>query len=212
MTSNGNQSEIKAVIFDHGGVLTRGGEKGTNEKAAARVMGLDEPIEVLDLNVELKTGRITNDEFVRQVNIRYPDAPRPLTDAMWDDIYVELLPDGAAYRFANWCYANDFRIGILSSISSGMAERLRKDGSYNGFDPVVLSCEEGCAKPDPRIYDAVEEQMREIRPEEILFLDDQEKCCVGARDRGWRAIRVRSTEQMIHDASIMLGLALRPER
>lgn len=30
-------AQVKAVIFDQGGVLSLGGEKGTNKKAAARV-------------------------------------------------------------------------------------------------------------------------------------------------------------------------------
>jgi epoxide hydrolase-like predicted phosphatase len=207
MTSNWNQREIKAVIFDHGGVLTRGGGKGTNERAASLAMGLDDPIEVLDLNLALKTGKIDNSTFVDQVNRRYPDAPRVLTDDFWNDIYQELTRDKDAYRFAGQCHAKGYKVGILSSISEGMARRLWADGSYNGFEPVVLSCDEGYAKPDPRSYDAVEEALPGIRNDEILFLDDQERCCVGARDRGWRAIRVDTTEQMIHDVSIMLGLA-----
>jgi hypothetical protein len=52
-------SDIQVVVFDHGAVLTRGGEKGTNEKAASAMPGLDFVIEIPDLNDALKRGKIT---------------------------------------------------------------------------------------------------------------------------------------------------------
>lgn len=201
-------THFKAVVFDHGGVLTRGGEKGTNETAASRAMGLAEPIVIPDLNEALKCGRIGNREYVQQINQRFPDAPRRLTDAMWDDIYARLRPDPDAYAFADRCREAGLRTSILTSINPAMAACLQTDGSYDGFDPVIMSCYVGCAKPDPKIYQLVEQQLAGIDPSEILFLDDQEKCCAGARQRGWHAIRVDSTEQMIREASDLLGMTV----
>ena len=201
-------AEIKAVMFDHGGVLTRGGEKGTNEKAASRAMGLTEVIVIPDINEALKRGAITNAEYVDEINHRFPDAPTRLTMGMWDDIYAALERDPLAYEFAERCRQAGYRVGILSSVNATIARRLYDDGSYKGFLPVVLSCFEGTAKPDPEIYAVVEEDLedRGIRPSQILFLDDQEKCCVGARARGWQAIRVDSAEQMIRYAGALLRL------
>lgn len=198
--------QIKAVVFDHGGVLSRGGEKGTNEKAASRAMGLTEVIDIPDLNEALKCGRIGNVEYVAAINQRYPHAPVELTDRMWDDVYAQLRPDTSAYEFADRCRQAGLLVGILSSINPAMAERLRGDGSYDGFDPIVLSCYVGCAKPDPAIYALVEDGLRGIDPGEILFLDDQDKCVNGAISCGWQAIRVDSSEQMARDAGELLGL------
>lgn len=210
MTETWNASKIKVVMFDHGGVLTRGGEKGTNEKAATAAMGLNELIEIPELNTALKIGEITNAEWVDGINDLYPHAPRPLTMQVWDDIYRLLEPDWNAYTLPPICRRNGYRTGILSSISPDMATRLYKDGSYDGFDPVVLSCKVGLAKPDPRIYRLVEKCLYEdgmkVRPDKILFLDDQEKCCAAARNEGWNAIRVDSTQQLVADVMRTLGL------
>lgn len=197
---------IEAVIFDHGGVLSKGGEKGTNEKAASRRMGLDSVIEIPDLNEDLKCGRISNAGYVDEINRRYPDAPARLTNEMWDDVYSSLQPDPEAYAFAQRCRQAGLRVGMLSSINPAMAERLYADGSYDGFNPLILSYYVGCAKPDPAIYKLVEDRLPDVHPHAILFLDDQDKCTAGALDRGWRAIRVDSTEQMIRDAGALLGL------
>lgn len=79
----------------------------------------------------------------------------------------------------------------------------------------MLSCRVGLAKPEQEIYELVEWGLNVKRDDageprlvsgEILFLDDQEKCCVPARARGWQAIRVDSTEQMVRDAGALLGL------
>jgi putative hydrolase of the HAD superfamily len=197
---------IEVVIFDHGGVLTRGGEKGTNEKAASRAMGLDFVIEIPDLNEALKCGRITNEQYVAEINRRYPRAPRILTMTMWDEVYASLTPDPLAYAFAQRCRDSGRRVGMLSSINPTMARRLHEDGSYRGFDPLILSCAVGCAKPDPQIYALVEARLPGIRPSQILFLDDQEKCLVGARNRRWQTLLVQSPEQMARDAGRLLGL------
>lgn len=198
---------IKAVVFDHGGVLTRGGGRGTNEKAASRAMGLDEVIVIPDINEGLKRGQLSNQEWVDEINARFPDAPYRLTESVWDTIHGELVPDQAAYQFAARCRQHrGLQVAMLSSVNIEVAKRLLADGSYAGFYPRVLSCYVGMAKPDPEIYAFTEGALRDVRPEEILFLDDQEKCCEGARTRGWQAIRVDGTEQMIRDASALLGL------
>ncbi|HYG83742.1 MAG TPA: HAD family hydrolase [Verrucomicrobiae bacterium] len=196
---------IKAVIFDQGGVLSLGGEKGTNEKAATRAIGLRETIVVPKLLDDLKRGRIDNNIFVQEVNRLYPDAPNVLTDKMWDDVYLSLKPERVAYDFAGKCHAAGLHVGLLSNINPAIAARLHKDGSYKGFDPLILSCEVGCAKPDPEIYAKVEQALPAIRPGEILLLDDQDKCVQGAVNRGWQALKVTSTKQLVRDASKLLG-------
>lgn len=198
--------EIKAVVFDQGGVLSLGGEKGTNEKTASRAMELDTVIEVPELLEDLKCGRITNVRFVELVNAAYPNAPKPLTVKMWDMVYKSLKRESVSYDFAEKCRRAGLKVALLSNINEGMAKRLRADGSYDGFNPIVLSCDVGFAKPDPRIYAKVEAGLPGIKPGEILLLDDQDKCVIGARKKGWQALKVTTPQQMVRDASKLLGL------
>lgn len=199
----------KAVIFDQGGVLTAEGGKGTNEHAVMRAMGLTEPVEISELLELLKRGKLTNDQFIERVNSRYSErASRPLTDAMWDDIYQALRKSqvSMAYRLADRCRKAGLRVGLLSNINPGMASRLLEGGLYKGFDPCILSCEVGYAKPDPQIYELVESQLRGIEPQQILLIDDQEKCVKGAEERGWQTVLATSTSQMIRDVTRQLAL------
>ena len=200
-------TQVKAVVFDQGGVLSLGGEKGANEKAAAQVMGLPNPIVVPDLIEALKRGQIGNNEFIDEINRRYPNAPNKCTDEMWNLIHSWWLkPDERSYRLAAQCRASGRRVGLLSNINPAMVRLLRADGSYKGFDPLVLSCMVGCAKPDPEIYAVVEAGLSGIKPGEILLLDDQQKCIDGARRQGWQAMLVTDLDKMVRDVTSLLSL------
>jgi putative hydrolase of the HAD superfamily len=82
------------------------------------------------------------------------------------------------YRDEVWQLARSFRErgGRTALLSNGVPEimaRVRADRHLSEwFDVVMVSCEVGLAKPDPRIYRRCLEQLR-IAPEEALFVDDR---------------------------------------
>ena len=54
------------------------------------------------------------------------------------------------------------------------------------FADVVVSGEEHCAKPDPRIYEIAERRFGHA-PQALFFIDDNLANVAAARERGWRA-------------------------
>lgn len=62
-------------------------------------------------------------------------------------------------------------VAIVSNAWPVVRTVLARDGLAGVADEIVLSCDVGCAKPDPRIY---EEALRRlgVAPEEALFVDD----------------------------------------
>jgi len=200
-------TQVKVVILDQGGVLTWGGVPGTNGVAAAQIMGLSDPVVVPRLDEALKRGQISNAEFIAGINRLHPHAPNKLTDEMWDLVYSWMTPCKQAYKLVKKCRTSGRKVGLLSNINPAMAVRLRDGHSYDGFDLVVLSCEAGYAKPDLEIYELVEAGLPpSIRPEEILFLDDQQKCLDGAKVRGWQTMLVTDPDQMVQEVTELLNL------
>lgn len=199
-------TDIVAVMYDQGGVLTVGGEKGTNEKAASRGLDLSDTIQAPHLLEALKRGQINNEQFVAEVNRLYWYAPRQLTNAMWAEVYESLQPEPFANQLAQLCRDAGFVVGLLSNINFAIAEMLSGGGRYEGFEPLVLSCYEGFAKPDPEIYEIVEERLGGIQPEQILLIDDQDKCVDGARERGWQVVKWEDPEQTFYNVRAMLGI------
>ncbi len=66
---------------------------------------------------------------------------------------------------------------------------------FDLFADVVVSGEERCAKPDPRLYEIAERRFGHP-PQELFFIDDNPANVAAASARGWRA-------QLFTDASAL---------
>lgn len=65
-----------------------------------------------------------------------------------------------------------YRLYILSNMSREFIARLRTFPVYGLFDGEVVSCEEGCVKPEPQIYELLLRRFG-LDPAETLFIDDR---------------------------------------
>lgn len=93
-----------------------------------------------------------------------------------------------------------WRIGVCSNLAAGYAPALR--GLLPGLDGYFLSCELGFAKPDERMYRAVEEGMG-ARAREILFVGDSRRCDLeGPRNFGMRSALLERGQGDDLDAAI----------
>ncbi|GHO78573.1 hypothetical protein KSD_63440 [Ktedonobacter sp. SOSP1-85] len=70
-------------------------------------------------------------------------------------------------------------------------------------DLIIYTHEEGIAKPDPRIYELTCKRLG-VQPEEMLFLDDNQKNIAAAQALGIHAIHCGETEQAIADVQACL--------
>jgi putative hydrolase of the HAD superfamily len=75
------------------------------------------------------------------------------------------------------------RIAIISNAWPHLRTRLSEPVIAGLVDEVVLSCEVGWAKPDPRIYGAALRRLG-AEPEEALFIDDDASHVAAARALG----------------------------
>jgi putative hydrolase of the HAD superfamily len=80
-----------------------------------------------------------------------------------------------------------FSIGIVSQnrmMSDALMDELKSSGIAHYFDAVVTSEEEGCDKPDPRLFLAASSKL-DIPPERLFHVGDIfEKDVAGARAAG----------------------------
>lgn len=113
------------------------------------------------------------------------------------------VPSPQVYELAAQLRAKGIRTGILSNMFALAADKLRKEGLYNGFDPVVLSCDEHVAKPDPLFYDYAVQKLG-VKPEEVIFIDDQERFRPPAELVGMHFVLAESPEQVVADVKSLL--------
>ena len=76
------------------------------------------------------------------------------------------------------------KIGILSNLIFIDKDRLDKQVALSKYDYVWLSFEIGAVKPNNKVYEIVEKECN-IKPKNILFIDDEEKNILTATSRGW---------------------------
>ena len=81
------------------------------------------------------------------------------------------------------------RMGILSDAMPSVPPSIRKYPGWKYLDALVISTQVGTAKPDPRMYNAICEQMK-LDPEDCLFVDDKVCNLEGAMRVGMRAVQM----------------------
>jgi epoxide hydrolase-like predicted phosphatase len=196
---------IKAVLFDYGGVLTTGGTSGGMIRLVADSLGISvkEALPANKLLYELVTGQITTSQFLRQLHHAFPNAQTPTREKMLGTDAQVFVPSLPVYKLAAQLRANGIRTGILSNMFELAASKLRKQGLYDGFDPVVLSCQEHLAKPDPLFYDVAVQKLG-LKPAEIIFIDDQERFRPPADFVGMHFVLAESPEQIVADVKTLL--------
>lgn len=193
---------VKIVLFDFGGVLTEGGRPGFIGSMVAALWDVPaDQVDISDLHIQLRRGKIHDDAFFAELNQRYGGQVTKDMFLAYTSKYA--APSQPVYQLAERLRTKGIRTGILSNVFTMNAEQLRAQGRYDGFDPVILSCEVGYAKPDPEIYEIAVRQTG-VAPGEILLIDDQEKCISSATEAGFLTVQAFSPEQIVSDTVALI--------
>lgn len=197
---------IKAVIFDYGGVIIAGG--GGNEPAESLAAFLEIPVEeaariIVSLWDDYISGRLTEAEYWRQVEKQYG---KPITldtkkmRSAWND--VAPLPE--MVTFIKDLKARNYTVGLMSNITPSSEATIRAGGGYDLFDPCILSCKVGYAKPSPEIYQELLRQLPGIQPQEIIFIDDQQWYLDPAHSLSIQTVLAENSNQIIQEVRNLL--------
>jgi len=97
----------------------------------------------------------------------------------------------AALRRAGFCTY------VFSNTNDMAIAHIRREFPFfSQFDGYVLSYEQRAMKPDPKIYQVVE-QVSECAAAEILYLDDRPENIAAAVERGWQVILQESPDKTV---------------
>jgi putative hydrolase of the HAD superfamily len=194
---------IKAVLFDFGGVLTEGGKVGGIQQDIAKMCGRKpEEIQVADLHNQFLRGQINTDEYFNELNRRYPCAS-PITPEIFNSVSNIYSRSQRVYDLADRLRGAGIKTGILSNMYSMSAEKLRAEGYYEGFKPVILSGDERMAKPDPEFFQLALDRLG-LPGNQVLFIDDQERFRTAVDAAGMYFIVAISPQQIVADTEALL--------
>ncbi|HJQ08381.1 MAG TPA: HAD family phosphatase [Candidatus Saccharimonadales bacterium] len=196
---------IKAVLFDFGGVLSEAGKRGSIRRWLGKVYGLDIDVRQIDkVFYKMWRGQITDAAFLAEVHRRYPDAPVASKEDFLKAM-EQFKRSSPVYALAEALRKHGIKTGILSNVFGIGVGALRAGGFYNGFDPLLLSCEVGYAKPDPEFYEIAIAKLG-VSPKEIVFIDDQQYVLDPARAMGMHTILACSPKQIVRDTKALIAI------
>jgi epoxide hydrolase-like predicted phosphatase len=198
---------IKGVLLDYGGVVADGGRGIEISRRLCAEFDLPDTTvnDVFQpLFHEFTRGRIDAETFWQQAAIRtgrsFTEADRQIWDDWWGvQPYPEMLELIKSLKAAG------YPVGLLSNIIPPPKRQIEAAHGYSPFDFTVLSCEVGYAKPDPEMYEMALSKFNGLKSEEIVFVDDQQKCLPPAEALGMKTILATSSEQIIAELKA-LGL------
>ncbi len=196
-----NRVMIRAVLFDYGGVLTEAGGKYSMTKTTVELFGIDIGQSNLDdLHDQLRLGLISTEKFFVELS-KLHNHPRVLSEGELHAADRALFKRSQpVYDLAMKLRDDGIGTGILSNIYKMSANIIRAAGNYEDFDPVILSFDVHLAKPDPEIFELAVRKLG-CQPNEVIFVDDQEKNQAPSQNIGMRFILATSPEQIVREIS-----------
>jgi glucose-1-phosphatase len=201
-----NNSKIKAIIWDMGGVILRTEDQSPREDLARSLGVSREELEwfvfASPSAVEATLGKISVVDHFQEVARNYALDQAELEDFVnkfWlgDRVDETLLEQIRGLR-------RYFKIGMLSNAWNNIRQVLTTDfPCLDAFDLAVFSAEVKLAKPQPEIYHLILDRLQ-IEPREAVFIDDMVENIVAAKKLGLHGIRFRSREQALTDLNNIL--------
>lgn len=184
---------IKAVCFDFGGVYSKHKAKEHDWKDVWRDMqkqiGKKFPYELFaKMQNDLDKGRRTLRQHYLELfkKIRKDFTEKELKKFSKPRIAkARLNPE--IQRLVSVLNEKGYKTPMVSNSIKEVARIRRKQGCYNIFDPVFVSCEVGFSKADGSIYKLVRKRLK-LRSEECLMVDDNPEFIRTAKKAGLKAI------------------------
>lgn len=194
-------SDIKAIIWDMGGVLLQSVDNHPRKTLAQRyAIDLRDLCELVFDSPSARlasVGKITEDEHWENVGSAVGVNPQDLGDfqrQFWSGDRV----DQVLYKFIQDLRTR-YHTALLSNAWSGTRKALVEYyDCLDVFDQVVISAEVGLAKPDPAIYLEMLRRLN-VKPHQAVFVDDLLENIEAANRLGIHGIRFVHTEQAIAD-------------
>lgn len=194
-----NKSDIKAIVFDYGGVLVNDpDEKIIKDIADNFKMSYEESLKIIkELVKPYQRGEISNEEFWKQFSkMANRELPKNY-NSLWTD-RMEVRIDYQIVDLVKKLKNKDFIVALLSNTILPHAQRNRIVGCYNLFDPIVLSFEVRVRKPEEKIFQIMLDKLN-LSPENCVYIDDNKEYADVATKIGMHGIKFNSHEKLITD-------------
>ena len=175
---------IKAVIFDWGGVLINNPSPALNQYCAEKLgVSEDSFLQQFSLLEKLfQTGKISEKKFWEDI-CRTLNIDVPAVDSLWYEAFADAyIPYSQVWHQVSNLRSRGLKTAILSNTEKASVRFFEEQG-YHCFDVKVFSCNVGYVKPDRKIFEITMEKLF-LKSREALFFEDKPEYVDSARDFG----------------------------
>lgn len=177
----------EAVIFDIGNVLTSWQPEAFYDRVLgeARRRALFSAVDLHGMNDAIDCGAAFK-ETIYDWALRHPDWSAEIR--MWHDRWIELASPRIEGSIALLRALRAKGVPVFALTNFGISSFAQAEPQMDflaEFDRRYISGHMGVIKPDPRIYQMVEEDCG-IAPDRLIFTDDRADNIAAAAARGWR--------------------------
>lgn len=198
---------IRAVILDFGGVLVRfvdpHGQRKWEETLKMSEGELFAAVVESEASDHAMVGKISEDELWSHLGDSFKLDPQQLEELKQDfwrgqQVNTRLIQ-----------FIRDLDTSLKTAILSNAWSDARQTfvqifGMDQLVDTIIISAEEGVAKPDPRIYELAAARLG-ITPQEAIFIDDLKENVEGAKAVDMQAVHFENNAQALAEIRSFLN-------
>ncbi len=200
--------DIKAIIFDFGGVLMRTDDPEPREQMAKQLGLCTRELEAIvfesEDSLKAEVGAITSEERWKRVTSRLglnaPDAWQNFPN----QFFAGEVLDTELVEYVRHLHSTH-KTALLSNASDSLDEYVRNTLELGDvFDTIIISALVGLSKPDPAIYWLALDNLQ-VAPHQAIFVDDRRDNVEAAASVGIHAIKFSTREALIAEIDHLLG-------
>jgi epoxide hydrolase-like predicted phosphatase len=202
------QQQIRAVIFDLGGVLLRTDDPQPRTALAQRLgrsrADLENIIFGNPVSSQAEIGQATRSEVWKEIaqRLNLPEEEMPMIEQAFfagDHVDFDLIHMIQTLRssYTTALLSNTWNVDLETYLSNSLQ-------ILDTFDVIVSSAAFGVAKPDPRVYQGVL-SLVQAKPEEAVFVDDNAANIASAAALGIHTVQFINSGQTKQALQDLLG-------
>lgn len=202
--------KIKAIIFDVGGVLffrknsqikkNKFVSSGVHINVAKKLkVSLDQYLDAIDTNYALAIeGKIPEDKILEIFSKNLKVSEKKLKKIYIWAYKKNFKKNKQLFKQAFKLEKFGYKIAVLSDQWILSKEALMPKKDFKKFNPVIVSCDVGIRKPNPKIYKLILNKLK-LKPAETIFIDNQIWNIKPAKKLGMKTILFQNNKKFFEN-------------
>ena len=197
---------VRAVLFDLGGVILRTEHQAPREHLAERLNmtyeDLDKIVFASETSRLASFGKLSTEQHWAAVVKRLGLTPSEAGQA-YAEFFAGDIPDQELLDFIR-SLRPGHKTGLISNGWPDLRDYITRSGFLDAFDTLVISAEVGLMKPDLKIYQLALSRL-DVQASQSVMVDDTPVNVEAADEMGMYAILFKSAAQLRHDLESLLA-------